>query len=58
MYRIMGTQAEKLKAILYCVRTGILCYGKIYFQRLIGETRIGVRKCQTLGRSFVIYNVH
>lgn len=54
----MGTQAEKLKAILYCVRTGILCHGKIYFQRLIRETRIGVRKCQTLGRSFVIYNVH
>lgn len=31
----MGTQAEKLKAILYFVRTGILCHGKIYFQRLI-----------------------
>lgn len=54
----MGTQAGKLKAILYSVRTGILCHGKIDFQRLIRETRIGVRKCQTLGRSFVIYSVH
>lgn len=54
----MGTQAEKLKAILYFVRTGILCHGRIYFQRLFRETRIDVRKCQTLGRSFVIYSVH
>lgn len=48
----MGTQAEKLKAILYFIRTGILCHGKIYFQRLIRETRIAVRKCQTLGLQF------
>lgn len=54
----MGTQAEKLKAILYFIRTGILCHGKIYFQRLIRETRIAVRKCQTLGCSFVVYGVH
>ena len=51
----MGTQAEKFKAILYFIKTGILCHGKIYFQRLIRETRIGIRKSQILGCSFVIY---